>query len=161
MKKTALDAGEDLENKQTVANQNAKINDSAKRVADADDEVDADEYYDDEIDENGEYTGKSIDELKQIYYDVIDFWEQFGGFEKLDNPTNDREQIGYDVIGEEGEFFENTDLYFDLIDYCDYVLRPSGSRDIDTDKFAAWLGATAICEVEDPETGYIESYYYA
>lgn len=111
--------------------------------------------------EVGQYTGKSAEELEQIYYDVIDFWEQFKGFEKLDRPADDREEIGRDVLGEEGEFWENADLYFDLIDFCDRVLHTRGVNDINTDKFAAWLGATAICEVEDPETGYIESYYYA
>ena len=41
MKKTTLNTVEDSDNKQTVtANQNKKINDSARRISDADDDED-------------------------------------------------------------------------------------------------------------------------
>lgn len=65
MEKKTLNTVEDLENKQTV-NQNEKINDSAKRVADADDETD-DETDDDEEEE----TEYDIDEDSEELFEAV------------------------------------------------------------------------------------------
>ena len=129
--------------------------------------------YDVEI---GYYTGKSAEELEQIYYEIIDGYntkrlqrikEEYDADGYADGVSTDiglenegyGVLIGYDVIGDEDAFGEYTDLYFDLLDFCDYVIRTSDADRINPDKFAVWLGATSVVEIDTHL--YIESYYYA